>query len=133
MSHVDLDPALLVGVDQETALQIVADVAAGRRVLVKMEEPLRTLTAFEARPHVPANDDSPLVELLPLEIRLLDEHDKPIANARFEVRLPGGDIRRGTLDRDGFVRLEDVPKGACSVTFPELGRTFTQSSAVAIE
>jgi hypothetical protein len=57
---------------------------------------------------------------LVLEIVLRDENDAPVAGTAFEVRTPGGAIRRGTLDDRGEARITGVMQGCCHVRFPEL-------------
>lgn len=55
-----------------------------------------------------------------LEVRLVDEAGEPVPNAQFEVVLPDGSKQQGTLDSAGHARLEGIPIGMCSVSFPEL-------------
>ena len=55
-----------------------------------------------------------------IEIKLIDHHDKPVAGARYRVELPGGAVDSGTLDHEGFVRIEGIDPGTCKVTFPDL-------------
>jgi len=60
-------------------------------------------------------------ELTWLEIELVDEADQPVAGEKYEVILPDGKIRRGTLDANGFARIERLPaEGEAQVCFPEL-------------
>lgn len=46
-----------------------------------------------------------------LELTLTDAEGNPAANASFKLTAPGGEGRTGTLDENGFVRIEgiDVP------------------------
>jgi type VI secretion system secreted protein VgrG len=43
--------------------------------------------------------------------------DEPLAGAQYEVRLPDGSKRTGTLDGSGRATLDDVPSGAAEVLF----------------
>jgi hypothetical protein len=63
---------------------------------------------------------APPPELTFIEIVLADEDGVPAAGERYEVRLPNGEIRSGTLDEDGKARVERIPDGQCEVTFPDL-------------
>jgi len=55
-----------------------------------------------------------------LEIELVGDDDKPVASAKYKVTLPDGAEQEGTLDQNGWARIEAVAKGTCKVTFPEL-------------
>lgn len=55
-----------------------------------------------------------------IEIRLLDDNDKVVADAAYRVKLPDGSIREGKLNENGSARFEDIRHGVCVVTFPEL-------------
>jgi Bacteriophage probable baseplate hub protein len=55
-----------------------------------------------------------------LEIRLVDDDGKPVAGAAYEVKLPDGTVRRGSLDSSGHTRLTGLPRGNYNVTFPKL-------------
>ena len=54
-----------------------------------------------------------------IEIKLLDDNQKPIANAPYELALPDGRVVKGRLDGNGFARVDGVPSGECTVTFTE--------------
>jgi uncharacterized Zn-binding protein involved in type VI secretion len=53
-----------------------------------------------------------------IEIELVDEEDKPIANEDYLLYLPDGSIRKGKLDGNGYKKEEKIPPGKCSVVFP---------------
>ena len=49
------------------------------------------------------------------------EDDLPIPNVRYEIELPDGRVKRGTLDGDGTARVDGIPTGGtCQVRFPTL-------------
>ncbi|HEX6243739.1 MAG TPA: hypothetical protein VFZ61_22650 [Polyangiales bacterium] len=52
-----------------------------------------------------------------LEVQLVDVEGQPYANEAYEVTLPDGSKRRGSLNRDGYLYLADIPSGDCSVRF----------------
>ena len=55
-----------------------------------------------------------------IEIALRDASDAAIADAAYEVDVPGGLRVRGRLDANGEARLDDLVEGWCRVRFPEL-------------
>lgn len=55
-----------------------------------------------------------------IEIELMDENGKPVAGQGYCVTLPDGSVTTGTLDPDGFARVEGFEPGSCKVTFPDL-------------
>jgi uncharacterized protein (DUF2345 family) len=55
-----------------------------------------------------------------IEIELLDEEGNGVAGEKYEIELPDGSLAKGTLDGNGFARVEGVKPGECKVSFPEL-------------
>jgi len=55
-----------------------------------------------------------------IEIKLVDTDKKPVAGEAYKVTLPDGKVDSGTLDNEGFVRIEGIDPGTCKVTFPNL-------------
>jgi len=53
-----------------------------------------------------------------LVIELVDSRGNVVGNQDYEVTLPDGSTREGTLDDQGRARLEDIPPGRCRVTYP---------------
>ena len=54
-----------------------------------------------------------------IEVELKDADDKAVANAKYEVTLPSGEVKRGQLDGSGLARIEGAPPGHYDVKFPE--------------
>ncbi len=54
-----------------------------------------------------------------IAIQLLDENDQPVPREPYWIRLPNGQIREGSLNDEGSVRLDPVPCGTCLVRFPK--------------
>ena len=52
-----------------------------------------------------------------MEIELRDDEDKPVKRQPYELRLSSGEIRRGTLDDNGYAKEEKIPPGRCHVEF----------------
>jgi hypothetical protein len=57
-----------------------------------------------------------------IELTLVDEEGQPVPRVEYEVQLPNQSVQRGTLNAEGFARLENIPKGQCTVRFPEFDR-----------
>jgi hypothetical protein len=53
-----------------------------------------------------------------ISIQLLDEDERPVPREPYWIRLPDGQVREGTLNDQGSVRLDPVPCGTCLVRFP---------------
>jgi type VI secretion system secreted protein VgrG len=55
-----------------------------------------------------------------IEIELRDEAGKPVPGEPYEIVLPDGEtVASGTLDENGFARVDGIDPGACKVTFPD--------------
>jgi type VI secretion system secreted protein VgrG len=58
-----------------------------------------------------------------IEIDLVDEENNPVAGERYRIVLPDGEtVAEGTLDENGFARVNWIEPGTCRVCFPELDR-----------
>lgn len=55
-----------------------------------------------------------------IEIVLQDPDGKPYAGAKYRVDVEKGSPIEGTLDTDGYAKVEGVGKKACTVSFPDL-------------
>ncbi len=56
-----------------------------------------------------------------IEFTLVDNEERPIPLQRYELTDPAGRVHFGSLDENGYARLEAVKAGACTVYFPQLG------------
>ncbi len=54
-----------------------------------------------------------------IEVTLVDVEDKPVPDEKFIAYLPDGQVREGTLDGNGYAKIENIPPGAWSVSFPD--------------
>ena len=84
-----------------------------------------SVSRFEAEPitpHKPDKDkDKDPEKKHWIEIKLVDQDNKPVAGEECKVKLPDGTYDTGSLDNDGFVRIDGIdPGGTCQVTFPKL-------------
>jgi type VI secretion system secreted protein VgrG len=57
-----------------------------------------------------------------IEIELIDEEDNPVPGERYEITLPDDSVAKGTLDGNGFVRIEGIEPGNCQIAFPKLDK-----------
>ncbi|HLJ48127.1 MAG TPA: carboxypeptidase-like regulatory domain-containing protein [Bryobacteraceae bacterium] len=55
-----------------------------------------------------------------IEIRLVDLDGSPVAQARYELRLPDGNINQGALDENGSARFDGIKPGQAQVRFPDI-------------
>jgi hypothetical protein len=55
-----------------------------------------------------------------LEIELADEYGNRSADEKYKVILPDGSKKEGTLDENGYAKIEDIPPGRVSIEFPDL-------------
>jgi hypothetical protein len=69
--------------------------------------------AEAAEPHRPDETQTSWIE-----IELVGEDDRGIAGEPYRVTLPNGSVACGTLDENGFARIEGFESGTCQVTFP---------------
>ncbi len=70
-------------------------------------------------PHKPSDD--PTKDWI--EIVLLDTLGNPVPGEPSRVILPDGvTAAEGTLDQNGFARIDGIDPGMCKVIFPELDK-----------
>ena len=66
------------------------------------------------------NDEDDNTKTTWIEIELVGEDDKPIPGEPYEIELPDGSVASGTLDGDGFARVDCFEPGECKICFPNL-------------
>jgi hypothetical protein len=54
-----------------------------------------------------------------IEIMLVDEEDNPVPGEVYRITLPDDTVAEGTLDENGFARVNGIVPGNCKVTFPQ--------------
>jgi type VI secretion system secreted protein VgrG len=58
-----------------------------------------------------------------IEIKLKDDDGNPVPGQKYKVSLPDGKtVAEGTLDGNGFARVDGVEPGTCKITFPDLDK-----------
>lgn len=60
-----------------------------------------------------------------IEIKLLDMNNNPVPGERYRVTVPDGRVAEGTLDENGYARIEGFDPGQCKIEFPDADETAT--------
>ncbi len=55
-----------------------------------------------------------------IEIELTDETGEAIGGQPYQLTLPTGVVRKGTLDENGFAIEKNLPSQACTLVFPDI-------------
>lgn len=55
-----------------------------------------------------------------IELKMLDETGRALAGEAWTMVLADGTSQSGKLDDKGFIRVQSIPQGVVSVTFPDL-------------
>jgi type VI secretion system secreted protein VgrG len=54
-----------------------------------------------------------------IEIDLVDDEGKPVPGEPYEIKMPDGSVKKGSLDENGFARVDGIEDpGNCEITFP---------------
>jgi hypothetical protein len=93
----------------------IDDVKARQRELKQGKYGSAPVTPFQ-----PPASNVPNPEKTWIEIKLIDSDDQPVPSEKYKIKLPDGRIDQGTLDSNGFARIEGVEPGTCQVTFPDI-------------
>ncbi len=82
----------------------------------------------EVKPFKPKEQSDEEEETSWIELQMVDEADEPVAGIEYEVTLPDGSVATGTLDSNGFARIEGCEPGQCEITFPGLDKDAWESA-----
>jgi hypothetical protein len=55
-----------------------------------------------------------------IEIVLVDQENQPAPGVAYKIVGPDGSLHTGSLDQNGFARVDGLPAGTCQVSFPDL-------------
>ena len=72
----------------------------------------------QVKPHQPTEEE--IEEKSWIEIEMVDEEDEPVSGEKYSITLPDDSVAEGTLDGNGFARIDGIEPGTCKVTFPKL-------------
>ena len=74
--------------------------------------------------HKPAKkDEQDPTKVSWIEIEMVDEEDEPVPGVAYSIKLPDGTEATGTLDSNGFARIDGIEPGQCEVSFPNLDKS----------
>jgi hypothetical protein len=122
---VEIEPGLPVDRldDAAVLVQVERALIVGRASLVEGPALMRLVGLdgdVAGEPPPPASARAAEAALTWIEIKLIGEDDKPIPGEAYRVELVDGSVREGRLDAEGFVRIDQIDPGTCTVTFPAL-------------
>jgi len=78
--------------------------------------------AFKPESDSGAGNKSPDKKKTWIEIVLKDEEGAPVPGEPYRITVPDGSVAQGTLDHNGFARVDGIDPGNCIVTFPNLDK-----------
>ena len=58
---------------------------------------------------------NPLTDWLEINLYYADQHQTPVFDHPYMVTLPDGSVRKGNLNKNGFARIDGIPKGNAKV------------------
>src|SRR5690348_9079762 len=78
----------------------------------KLEEQAPEMSEQKAKPFKPhESEPGEEKETVWIEIELVGEDDKPISGEAYRITMPDGSVKSGTLDENGFARVEGMESG----------------------
>jgi hypothetical protein len=126
---------VLAGIEPSSSLHKGADVDGNRKI--GMEEVvyiLQTVSGMRAEDGaigglagykiaVTYHEDEKDTEKTWIEIKLVDEEWNPVPGERYKITLlDGKTVSEGTLDANGWARVEGIVPGTCQISFPDLDK-----------
>ena len=69
----------------------------------------------QVKPHQPDEEKTSWIE-----IEMVDEEDEPVPGEQYRITLPDDTVAQGTLDENGFARIEGIDPGNCKIAFSML-------------
>jgi len=114
--------------DPTEADEASAGALAKRRRGERTPEP-KDPAAVEVKPFSPPSEDDEDAPEGWIEIELVDEAGAGVPGERYRVTLPNGRVASGTLNKDGFARIEGFEPGTCKICFPKLDQDAWEAEA----
>ena len=96
------------------------EVAKIKAEQVEKQEGKHGDTSASEKPHQQDDEDDSKTSWI--EIELVDEDDQPVPGEKYKVTLPDESVATGTLDENGFARIDGIESGTCQITFPNLDK-----------
>jgi hypothetical protein len=81
---------------------------------------IKTTDGDESPANAPPPKQNPNKPLAWIEIELIDDAGKPVADERYRIEKPDGSFEEGRLDKQGRARVDNLDPGTCQVTFPDI-------------
>lgn len=63
-----------------------------------------------------------------IEIRLVDEENKPVAGVEYEIKFPDKSVHKGRTPNHGVIYFKDLDPGECEFTFSKLDEDTWESA-----
>ncbi len=112
----------MAGTDLTSVVDRLLEELGRGRIDVELRRPLPILCGPTTETEVDLSDLTVLEsteEAYAVELQLIDQDDVPVARAEYRLRLPDGQVRSGTLDEQGFARVDGLDSpDPCEVSFP---------------
>jgi hypothetical protein len=115
-------------IDSEILAHVAWLLETGRLIAVECRVPVQAnpmeapaapkSTGSRPRPRIPVPVDEPIKTWV--EIELLDDAGKPVANEKYLVTVPEGVVKSGNLDAKGRARITNIDPGTCEISFPDI-------------
>lgn len=104
---------------------LLAAIRRGSLVLEEAEAQRAPLIPALARGRAAAEEDAPAPEVRELdwiEIEIVDAEGNPMPHVLVELTLPNEQTKRQMTNENGWLRVESIPSGNCSVRLPHWDR-----------
>ncbi|MGH7296995.1 MAG: hypothetical protein ACRELB_18800, partial [Polyangiaceae bacterium] len=105
--------------DHEVLDRAALGVVRGELRLLRRDRPPIVAAWQEEEEEAPASRQRPVEEETTwIEIEVLDSVGRPAPGVRFQLVQPDGIVDGGATDSQGRARVQGIPHGQCTVSFP---------------
>jgi hypothetical protein len=63
-----------------------------------------------------------------IAVALVDQDGAPVPNVRYSIKCSDGSVSEGSLDGKGKARVDGIPAGSCTVSFPDIDASEYQAA-----
>ena len=63
-----------------------------------------------------------------IEVVVVDEEDRPVANVLCRITAPDGKVVEATTSGEGVLHVPAIPDGSCKIEFPDLDRRALEAA-----